>query len=428
MIVTALSALVFGLAPALQTSASTMLSALKASAASMTTPPLRARMRRTLVIGQVAGSMVMLVSASLFVRTLRNAQAADPGFSTRNGLLASIDLAPSGYDEAHGRTFYRDLLTRVRAIPGVDAATLAGRVPLVFWSMGDVPVQIEGYTPPPNEQVIVDSGRIASDYLRTMGITLVQGREFTDRDTAGMPDVAIVNETFARRYFEGRSPIGGRIRLRTRTVEIVGVARDGKYTWITETPRPYLYVSEAQWYSADNVLFVKTAGNPGALVPAIQQAVHALDPNVPLYEIRTIAEHLQIATVLQRNIAGMLGVFGALALLLAMVGLYGVIAATVAQRTPEIGMRMALGANRLDIATLVLKQSLGLTLTGVGIGLAGAFGVTRLFKSLLIGVSATDGVSFAGTAALLILVSLLATYLPARRAAVLDPIQALRQE
>lgn len=283
-------------------------------------------------------------------------------------------------------------------------------------------------SPPPNEQVIVDSGRIGSDYLRTMGIALVEGREFTDRDTTGMPDVGIINETLARRYFDGRSPIGGRIHLGSRTVEVVGVARDGKYTWITETPRPYLYVSGPQWYQADTVLFVKTAGNPGAVVSAVQQAVRALDANVPLYEIRTIAEHLQIATVLQRNIAGMLGAFGALALLLAMVGLYGVIAATVAQRTPEIGMRMALGANRLDIATLVLKQSLGLTLTGVGIGLAGAFAVTRLFKSLLIGVSATDGVSFAGTAALLVLVSLVATYLPARRAAVLDPIQALRQE
>jgi ABC-type antimicrobial peptide transport system permease subunit len=243
-----------------------------------------------------------------------------------------------------------------------------------------------------------------------------------------MPDVGIINETLAHRYFDGRNPIGGRIHLGSRTVEVVGVARDGKYTWITETPRPYLYVSGPQWYTADSVLFVKTAGHPGAVVSAVQQAVRALDVNVPLYEVRTIAEHLRLATLLQRNIAGVLSVFGALALLLAMVGLYGVIAATVAQRTPEIGMRMALGASRLDIATLVLKQSLGLTLAGVGFGLGGAFAITRLFKSLLIGVSATDGISFAGTATLLVLASLLATYLPARRAAVLDPTQALRQE
>lgn len=428
MIVTALSALIFGLAPALQHSASTMLSALKASAASVTASPSRARLRRFLVIAQVAASLVLLVSASLFMRTLRNAQAADPGFSTRNGLLATIDLAPAGYDEARGRAFYRDLLARVRTIPGVDAATVAGRVPLIFWTVGDVRMQVDGYTPAPNEDLIVDSNRIGSDYLRTMGIALMEGREFTDRDTAGTPDVGIINETLARRYFAGHSPIGGRIRLGPRSVEVVGVARDGKYTWITETPRPYLYLSAAQWYRPDSVLHVKTAGNAGALVSAIQQEMRALDANVPLFEIRTIAEHLQLATILQRQLAHGLGAFGALALLLAMVGLYGVIAATVAQRTPEIGMRMALGATRLDIAALVLKQSLGLTLAGVAIGLAGAFGVTRLFKSLLVGVSATDAVSFAGTAALLVLVSLVATYLPARRAAVLDPTQALRQE
>jgi predicted permease len=289
-------------------------------------------------------------------------------------------------------------------------------------------VQVDGYTPTPNEHLIVDSNRIGSDYLRTMGIALVEGRELTDRDTAGTPDVGIINETLARRYFAGRSPIGGRIRLGPRSVEVVGVARDGKYTWITETPRPYLYLSAAQWYRPDSVLHVKTAGNPGTVVSAIQQEVRALDANVPLYEVRTFAEHLQLATMLQRQIAGVLGAFGVLALLLAMVGLYGVIAATVAQRTPEIGMRMALGATRLDIAALVLKQSLGLTLAGVGFGLAGAFAITRLFKSLLVGVSATDGASFAGTAALLVLVSLAASYLPARRAAVLDPTQALRQE
>jgi putative ABC transport system permease protein len=428
MIVTALSALIFGLAPALQHSATTMLSALKASAASVTASPSRARMRRILVVIQVAASLVLLISASLFLQTLRNAQTADPGFSTRTGLLASIDLVPAGYDAAHGRAFYRDLLARVRTIPGVEAASLANRVPLMFWMIGNVRLQVDGYTPAPNEDLVVDSNGIGSDYLRTMGIGLVAGREFTDRDTAGTQDVCLVNETLARRYFAGRSPIGGHIRLGPRTIEVVGVARDGKYTWITEKPRPYLYLASPQWYRADTVLHVKTAGNPGAIVSAVQQEVRALDANVPLFEVRTIAEHLQIATMLQRQIAGVLGAFGVLALLLAMVGLYGVIAATVAQRTPEIGMRMALGANRLDIATLVLKQSLGLTLAGVGFGLAGAFAITRLFKSLLVGVSATDGVSFAGTAALLVLVSLVATYLPARRAAVLDPTQALRQE
>jgi len=427
LLVTAVSALAFGLAPALQNSAASMLAALKASGASVSASPSRARMRRSLVVAQVAASLVLLVSASLFMRTLQNAQAVDPGFSTRSGLLASIDLTPAGYDDTRGRAFYRDLLARVRAIPGVDAATLASRVPLIFWTSSDVRVRIDGYTPTWNEDVIVDTNRIASDYLKTMGIGLLEGRDFTDRDTWERSDVGIVNETLARRYFAGRSPIGGRIRVGPRTIEIVGVARDGKYTWITETARPFLYLSGSQWYRADAILHVKTA-NPAAAVPAIQQAVRALDVNVPLYEIRTIAEHLTIATFLQRQLAAVLGAFGALALLLSMVGLYGVIAATVAQRTAEIGMRMALGASRMDIAALVLKQSLAVTLVGVVFGLAGAFGATRLFKSLLVGVSATDAVSFVGTAALLVATSLVATYLPARRAAMLDPTQALRQE
>ncbi len=427
-VVTALSAIAFGLVPALQGSSSSMLSSLKASAASVTSSPNRARARRALVVAQVAASLILLVSASLFMRALRNAQTVDPGFSTRSGLLTSIDLTPSGYDESHGRAFYRDLVSRVREIPGVEAATIATRVPLIFWNASDVRVGIDGYTPAPNEDVVVDTNRVGSDYLRTMGVALVEGRDFTDRDTTTMPDVGVVNETLARRYFKGASPIGGRIRIGRRTVQVVGVARDGKYTWITEAPRAFLYLPFQQWYRPDAVLHVKTAGDPGAVVPAVQRAVRDLDQNVPLFEMRTIAEHLEVATLLQRQIAGMLSVFGALALLLATVGLYSVIAATAAQRTPEIGMRMALGATRRDIVSLIVKQGLGMTVAGIGIGLGVALGVTQLFKSLLVGVSATDGVSYIGTTTLLVIVALAATYLPARRAAAVDPLAALRAE
>jgi ABC-type antimicrobial peptide transport system permease subunit len=237
-----------------------------------------------------------------------------------------------------------------------------------------------------------------------------------------------VNETLARRYFAGRNPIGGRIRTGGRTIEVVGVARDGKYSSITEAPRPFLYLPVQQFYRADTVLVVKTHGHPAEVVPRLHGAFQSLDANVPLFDVRTIAEHLEIAIFIQRMVASLLGAFGALALVLATVGLYGVIAAIAVQRTPEIGMRMALGATRRDIVSLILKQGLGMTLIGIGLGLAGAFGVTRLFKSLLVGVTATDTVSFAGTTALLVLVALVATYLPARRAAAIDPLQALRNE
>ena len=261
-----------------------------------------------------------------------------------------------------------------------------------------------------------------------MGIPLLDGREFTILDTTERPDVAIVNETLARRYFAGRRPIGGHIRLGSRTLEIVGVARDGKYGNITETPRPFLYVAMQQMYRPDAVLHVKTAGDPLAVVPPLHEVFRSLDPNVPLFDIRTVAEHLEVAVFVQRMVASLLTGFGALALLLATVGLYGVIAALSAQRTPEIGMRMALGATRADIMVLILKQGVGLTVVGVAIGLAGAIGTTRFFKTLLVGVSATDAASFAGTTALLLVVALCATYLPARRASRIDPLQALKNE
>jgi macrolide transport system ATP-binding/permease protein len=428
LIMTGASILVFGLVPALQGSMSSVGAALKESAGQLTAPPRRARIRQALVVAQVALSLMLLVSAGLFLRTLQNAQALDPGFSTRTGLLASIDLLPAGYDTPRGRAFFRDLLARVRELPGVEAASVATKVPLGFGGNSDTGASIEGYTPAPNEEISIYYNRVGSDYMKTMGITLVAGREFTDLDTTDRPDVVVVNETLIRRYFSGRDPIGGRIRLGTRTLQVVGVARDGKYTSITETPRSFMYMPVQQWYRADTVLHVKTSVDPGTLVPRLHEVLRSLDSNVPLFDVRTIAEQLSIAIFIQRMVASLLGAFGGLALLLATVGLYGVIAALSAQRTPEIGMRMALGATRRDIVSLIVRQGLVLTLIGVAIGLIAALGATRLFKSLLVGVSATDGISFAGTTVLLVLVALAASYLPARRAARIDPLQALRNE
>jgi len=394
----------------------------------LTASPRRARIRQTLVVAQVALSLMLLVSAGLFLRTLQNAQALDPGFSTRTGLLASIDLLPAGYDASRGRAFFRDLLARVRELPGVEAASVATKVPLGFGGNSDTGASIDGYIPAPNEEISIYYNRVGSDYLKTMGITVVAGRDFTDLDTTDRPDVVIVNETVVRRYFSGRDPIGGRIRLGNRTLQVVGVARDGKYSSITEAPRSFMYMPVQQWYRADTVLHVKSSVDPGTLVPRIHEVLRALDSNVPLFDVRTIAEQLSIAVFIQRMVASLLGAFGALALLLATVGLYGVIAAVAAQRTPEIGMRMALGATRRDIVAMIVGQGLSLTLTGVAIGLIAALGATRLFKSLLVGVSATDAPSFAVTTILLVTVALAAAYLPARRAARIDPLQALRNE
>jgi predicted permease len=259
-------------------------------------------------------------------------------------------------------------------------------------------------------------------------MALVGGRDFTERDTVDTPDVVIVNETIARRYFEGRSPIGGRIRAGGRTLEIVGVARDAKYTSITERPRTFMYLPLTQWYRPDVIIHVKSARDPALVVASLHAAVRELDAKLPLFDVRTIADQLQIAVFLQRMVASLLGAFGALALVLATVGLYGVVAALVAQRTPEIGMRMALGARTADIMTLVFRQGFAMIGLGIAIGILVALGVTRFFNRLLVGVSATDTASFVGTTALLIVVAVAATYLPAKRAASVDPLSALRHE
>jgi putative ABC transport system permease protein len=422
------TAVVFGLMPALQGSRSSVVIALKEAASVTTATPRRARLRRALVIAQVALSLLLLVSAGLFIRTLVNAQSVDPGFSTRSGLVASIDLQAAGYDAARGRALQRQLLARVRDVAGIDAASFAQRMPLGFGGSSDMTITVDGYTPAPNEEMHVYYNRVGAAYFTTMGIRLIDGRELGERDVDGAPGVTVINETMARRYFPGRSALGGRVRVGPRTLEIVGVARDGKYVSVNEAPRPYMYLPLQQWYRPDVVLIAKTAGDPAAALPALQAAVHALDANLPLFDVRTVAEHLEVGVFVQRMVATLLGAFGALALLLAVVGLYGVIAAIASQRTVEIGMRMALGATRRDIVALILRQGFSMTLVGVGIGLGGALAVTRLFDSLLVGVSATDAISFTATTALLIGVALLASYVPARRAAGVDPLQALRNE
>jgi predicted permease len=388
----------------------------------------RTRVRQALVVVQVALSLILLVSAGLFIRTLQNAQTLDTGFSTRNGLFSSIDLLPGGYDAARGTAFFRTLLARVREIPGVQGATVAQQLPLNLGGGSDFTVSIDGYTPTPNEDLSTYYNRVGSGYLATMGVRLIEGRDFTDLDLAGRPDIGIINQTMARRYWNGRSAIGGRIRTGGRAIEVVGVVVDGKYSSITEPPRNYLYVPVQQWYRPDGALIVKTAGDPVATLSAVQRVMRELDPNLPLFDTRTIEEHLELSLFIQRMAATLLGAFGVLALLLATVGLYAVIATGVAQRTPEIGMRMALGAARRDIIGLVLRQGLGVTAIGLVVGIAGSLAVTRLFKGLLVGVNPTDGISFVATSALLVMVAIAATYLPARRAASIDPLSALRQD
>jgi macrolide transport system ATP-binding/permease protein len=425
---TAVSVFVFGLVPALQGSATSVVASLKDSAASVTSSRSRTRLRSGIVVCQVALSVLLIVCAALFLRTLRHASAIDPGFSTRRALLATVDLLPAGYDRARGAVFLQTLLARLRELPGVEAATTVRRMPLGLTGVSDSSFEAVGYIPAPGEEMSTDFSNVGSGYLATMGIRLVEGRDIADGDVAGARDVVVINETLARRYFAGRRAVGGQLKFFGRTFHVVGIARDGKYGSIGEPPRSAIYVPVQQIYVPDAVLVLATSGDPLTVLPAVQAAVRQLDPNVPLFEVRTMAEHLEFATFVQRTAASVVTGLGVVALVLAAVGLYGVMAWSVALRTPEIGMRVALGASRRDIVRLILGQGARIAALGLVLGLGLAVAVTRMLRGLLVGVTPTDAVSYVLTIVVLALVAMGAAALPARRAARMDPLTALRHD
>jgi predicted permease len=415
-----------GFVPALRASRPDVGATLKAASPTGTGP--RGRLRQTLVAAQVALSLVLLVAASLFTRSFTRAGAMDPGFTLRQGALASVDLLSAGYDEAHGTVLLERVIDRVSALPGVAAASVGRSVPLDLSSGADMTVDVDGYAPRDGEDIVAYYNQVGRGYFETMGIAIVAGRAFDSRDRAGAARVGIINETMARRYWKDRNPIGGTIRYGSGPVTIVGVAKDGKYQRLNEEPRNYLYLPVLQNYRPDMVLHVRTAGHPSAVLPSVQAAIRAIDPNLPLFDVRTVEDHLSISTFIPRIAASMLGVFGMLGLLLAAVGLYGVVSFNAAQRSREIGLRVALGAGRAQVAGLVLRDAMTVVGIGLAAGLVLAFAAGRLVASQLTGVSGSDLVSFAGTAALLAVVAAGACVLPAWRAASLNPLTALRRD
>jgi predicted permease len=429
-----LTTLLFGLAPALQATRTDLVPALKDVAAQSGRS--RSRLRSTLVVAQVTLSLVLLVAAGLTLRALGRLQTTSPGFEVGNGLVASFDLGLQGYDEARGRDFQRRLVERVRQMPGVRAASLTDLFPLSLnYTSNDV--YIEGR--PGARGANVPLAMVASveqGYFDAMSIPVVAGRPFGERDDKPAPRVVVVNEAFARRFFPGADPareaLGKRMSFRGDEGpwnEIVGVAKDGKYWTIGEAPQMFVYSPLAQSYSSYSTLVVRTSGgDPRALAPALNAEVRALDPALPLFDVKTVEEHMGASLFPARVAAALLGSFGLLALLLAGMGVYGVVSYAAAQRTREIGIRMALGAQGRDVLRLVAGRGMLLVALGVGLGLAGAFALTRFMESLLYGVSATDPVTFVLGVAVLLGVALLACLVPARRATKVDPMVALRYE
>jgi putative ABC transport system permease protein len=429
LLVSLLTGLVFGLAPALQSSKFDLIPTLKDEAYAFRGER-RFSLRNLLVIAQVALSLALLIGAGLFVRSLGKLQSLDVGFRPERMLVVSLDPSLHGYDQAKGRELYRTLLERVRSLPGVRMATLAATVsPNPGGSRIIDAVEIEGRAGS-IESVAADENRVGPDYFTTMNIRLLRGRDFTAQDREGGPPIAVINETMARRLFPGEDPIGRRFRFGDADpfIEVVGVVGDGKYRSLREEATLCLYQPFLMNYRHAMNLLVRTEGEPQSIVPAVRNIVAALDPRLPVFNVRTLDEQVRAATAQERAVATLTSLFGALALLLAAIGIYGMMAYTITQRTREIGLRMALGAQRADVLRLVVRQGMLLVLIGVAIGMAASFALMRLLDSLLFGVSATDPLTFAGSSLLLVVAAMMACWIPALCATKVDPLTALRHE
>ncbi len=429
-----LTGIVFGLAPALRAWRPDMVTALKNESGAAGARQ-HSRLRNSLVVAQVAVSLVLLIASGLFLRSLLNASAMDVGFQTRDRLVFSVNVGNLGYSEPEGRAFYQQLRERIAAQPGVWSVSLANVLPLNL-SRNSTIIAPQG-EPTRENSMQIDFNVVSPGFFRALELPLLQGRDFTDRDIEGAPRVTIVNETLARKLRPDGEVVGRQIQYvafdpvkgsQWVPMEIVGVARNAKYSRLGEEEVLFAYFSLGQSYQNEMAVIAHTAGNPAELLSGMRAQVRAIDPRLPVNELKTMEAHMGIALLPARLGGTLLGIFGGLALLLASVGIYGVISYSVAQRTREIGVRMALGAARSDVLRLILGQGLRLTLAGVIIGVAIAFGVTRFLATFLYGVSTTDVSVFGSIAALLVGVALAATFVPAYRAMRVDPMVALRYE
>ena len=426
-----LSGLVFGLAPAWQVSKPNLNDSLKEG--SRQSSGRSHGLRSSLVVFEVALSLVLLVCAGLFFRTFLALFKTDPGFDPDHVLTMNLILPRAKYkDEPAASAFYTDLLQRVKARPGVASVAAVNYLPLGGSNSSDAYL-VEGESePPPGEENIGRYRVCTADYFSTMRIPIVKGRAFTEQDKASAPLVVIVNETLARKHWPGQDPIGKRIRFeapidKAPWMEVVGVSKDVKHELTLEvTPEYYLPHPQDSWRSM--VLVARTTVDPASLAAGIRQDVAAIDKDQPVFDVRTMQEVRSISMGLQTFSSVMIGIFAGVALLLASIGIYGVMVFVVTQRTQEIGIRMALGAQRVDVLKLVLANGMKLALIGLVIGLAAAWGVTRFFATLLVGVKPTDVLTFSVVSVCLLAAAFLACYVPARRATKVDPLEALRYE
>ena len=391
------------------------------------------RLRDALVTVQVSAALTLLVIAGLFMRTLERSAHADLGFNPNNVVTMMMDPGEMGYDVDRSLGFYKDLLPRMRSLPGVVSATVAQSIPMGMLDNGSDALTIDGYAPPPGQAAPeVGYNVIGSDYFETLQIPLVEGRPFRDSDNAQSPYVAIVSESMAKKYWPHENPIGRRFTMVSEPahpLQIVGVAADAQYETPDGTAHSYFYTPYAQ-HDVNSLLAleVRTQGDPGAMAPAIVRAIHAQTPGLPVFDVKTLRQALYSPNglLLYQVVAGLAGVMGTLGLVLAVVGVYGVLSYVVSQKTGEIGVRMALGAQRGDILRMVYRQGMWIVGIGLGVGLAASLGAAHLVRSM-IAVSATDPVTYVAVTGALAAIAMLACYLPARRAMYVEPMRALRE-
>jgi len=421
----------FGIFPAWQSSKAELVPMLKDETTGLNQRERRFSFRGLLVVGQLALSIVVLIGAGLCIKSLRNLLSIDPGYQSQNLVTIPLELDEKKYDEVSGASFQREVFSRLSNIPGVQSLSY-GLVMPFSGSRYVSSIFVEGKQPLPNEQMAFDASVVGPRYHETMGIPLLEGRGFTEQDKTGAPPVVIINEALAQRLFPNQSALGKRLRLKTNSpgLEIIGVTRSVKHHELTENPLPHFDLPAMQrGYDSYTNVVLRVNGNATSTIPEVRNVLLGLDPTLDVKDITLMSSLIDKTLAATRLASTLIGVFGIVAMFLACIGLYGAMAWMVGRRTREVGIRMALGAQRADVLRLVLKQGLILIAFGVIVGIAAAFAATRFIDTQqLYQVSATDPLTFAGIALILSLVALLACYLPARRATKVDPLIALRYE
>jgi predicted permease len=427
-----LTGALFGLAPALQASKPDVVPVLKNELIPSATGQrgLRAffSLRQVLVVAQVALSLIALIAAGLFLRELQHSQDIDTGFETRGVLVMNFNLIREGYTPERGQLFYEQIVEKAGALPGVQGAAIAQVPPLAGGFARSV--FPEGADTTTTGRILVQVNTVGNGYFQTIGIPIVRGRDFTRADTTESPKVVLVNETMARQFWKGEEPIGKRFKFfgDQDYTTVIGVAKDSKYNGVAEDAQNFIYQPLSQNYTPQATLHVRSASDAAGLANAVRGAARELDPSLSVFNVRTLEEQVSDSLQpLKMNVI-MLAVLGGLALLLASIGLYGVASYSVSQRTREIGVRMALGAQPSSVVGLVLGHGMILVAAGLAIGLVAAYSAAGLMRSLVVGVSTRDPLTFGATAAVLGVIALLASYLPARRATRIDPLIALRTD